>query len=140
VFSVPRAPSLDRESHAKTLPDAVFLGVSSFNYERCGMSDHVNIELDQADIKRAKQIAAYPWCAPKKTAAKELKKMLQNGLNMEVEALISKDLEYPTGEYLPMKLKDKKQWLDYKRRTTNTALVEFRAVRRSRRCMNSRWI
>jgi len=31
---------------------------------------------------------------------------------MEVEAMISKDLEYRTGECVPMKLKDKKQWLD----------------------------
>ena len=38
--------------------------------------------------------------------------MLANGFKMEVEAMISKDLEYLTGEYEPMKLKDKKQWLD----------------------------
>jgi len=31
---------------------------------------------------------------------------------MEVEAMISKDLEYLAEEYVPMKLKDKKQWLD----------------------------
>ena len=38
--------------------------------------------------------------------------MLSNGFKMEVEALISKHLTYLTEEYLPMKLKDKKQWLD----------------------------
>ena len=38
--------------------------------------------------------------------------MLQNGFKMEVEAMISKDLEYLTSEYVPMKLKDKKQWLE----------------------------
>ena len=42
--------------------------------------------------------------------------MLDNGFKMEVEAMISKDFEYLTGEYVPMKLKDKKQWLDYVRR------------------------
>ena len=31
---------------------------------------------------------------------------------MEVEAMISKDLEYLTEEYVPAKLKNKKQWLD----------------------------
>jgi DNA topoisomerase-6 subunit A len=90
----------------------VFLGVSSYDYERCDMSDDVKIELDQTDIKRAKQIAAYPWFASKKPWQKEIKKMLDNGFKMEVEAMISKDLEYLTGEYVPMKLKDKKQWLD----------------------------
>ena len=43
---------------------------------------------------------------------KEIKKMLSNGFKMEVEAMISKDLSYLTEEYVPMKLKDKKQWLD----------------------------
>ena len=42
-------------------PDAVFLGVSSFDYERCGMSNHVKIELGAGDIKRAKLIAIYTW-------------------------------------------------------------------------------
>ncbi len=38
--------------------------------------------------------------------------MLQNGFKMEVEAMISKDLSYLTEEYVPMKIKDRKQWLD----------------------------
>ena len=37
---------------------------------------------------------------------------LGGGKEMEVEAMISKDLSYLTEEYVPMKLKDKKQWLD----------------------------
>jgi DNA topoisomerase VI subunit A len=35
--------------------------------------------------------------------------MLANGFKLEVEAMISKDLEYLTGEYVLLKLKDKKQ-------------------------------
>jgi DNA topoisomerase VI subunit A len=31
---------------------------------------------------------------------------------MEVEALCTKSLAYVTEEYVPMKLKDKRQWLD----------------------------
>ena len=41
-----------------------------------------------------------------------MKKMISNGFKMEVEAMISKDLSYLTEHYVPMKLKDKKQWLD----------------------------
>ena len=50
--------------------------------------------------------------ASKRPWQKEIKKMLQNGFKMEVEAMISKDLSYLTEEYVPMKIKDKKQWLD----------------------------
>lgn len=104
--------SLAYESRRMAVPDAIFLGVSSFDYERCAMSDDVKIELDQADIKRARQIAAYPWFEKHKGWQKEIKKLLSNGFKMEVEAMISKDLSYLTEEYVPMKLKDQKQWLD----------------------------
>jgi len=38
--------------------------------------------------------------------------MMQNGFKMEVEALINKRLTFLTEEYVPMRLKDRKQWLD----------------------------
>lgn len=114
IYSVIKHGSINLayESRRMAIPDAIFLGVSSFDYERCNMSDDVKIELDQADIKRAKQIAAYPWFEKHKGWQKEIKKLLTNGFKMEVEAMISKDLSYLTEEYVPMKLKDKKQWLD----------------------------
>jgi len=114
IYSVIKHGSINLayESRRMAVPDAVFLGVSSFDYERCDMNDDVKIELDAADVKRAKQVAAYPWFAGKRPWQKEIKKMLSNGFKMEVEAMISKDLEYLTEEYVPMKLKDRKQWLD----------------------------
>jgi len=114
IYSVIKHGSINLayESRRMAIPDAKFIGVSSFDYERCDMSDDVKIELDQNDVKRAKQIANYPWFADKKPWQREIAKMLKNGFKMEVEAMISKDLEYLTGEYVPMKLKDKKQWLD----------------------------
>ena len=77
-----------------------------FAYQSFNVNDDVKIELNQTDIKKAKQIAAYAWFASKKPLQKEIKKMLDNGFKMEVEAMISKDLEYLTGEYVPMKLKE----------------------------------
>jgi DNA topoisomerase-6 subunit A len=114
IYSVIKHGSINLayESRRMAVPDAKFIGVSSFDYERCGMTDDVKIELDATDIKRAKQIANYPWFVNKKDWQREIKKMLANGFKMEVEAMISKDLEYLTKEYVPMKLKDKKQWLD----------------------------
>jgi DNA topoisomerase-6 subunit A len=94
------------------VPDARFIGVSSFDYDRCDMTDDVKIALDANDVKRARQILNYPWFQNRRPWAKEIKKMISNGFKMEVEAMISKDLTYLTEEYVPMKLKDKKQWLD----------------------------
>ena len=70
------------------------------------------MELDKNDIKRAKQIMAYPWFKGKKPWEREIKKMISNGFKMEVEAMINKSLTYLTDEYLPRKLKKKSEWLD----------------------------
>ena len=114
IYSVIKQGSINLafESRRMAIPNAKFIGVSSFDYERCGLTDDVKIELDKNDIKRAKQILAYPWFKGKKPWEKEIKKMIRNGFKMEVEAMISKSLSYLTGEYLPRKLKKKSEWLD----------------------------
>ena len=114
IYSVIKQGSINLafESRRMAIPDAKFIGVSSFDYERCGLTDDVKIELDKNDIKRAKQILAYPWFKGKKPWEKEIKKMIRNGFKMEVEAMISKSLSYLTEEYLPRKLKKKSEWLD----------------------------
>ena len=114
IYSVIKHGSINLayESRRMAIPDAKFIGVSSFDYERCDMSDDVKIELDANDVRRAKQIARYPWFAAKRPWQREIRKMLSNGFKMEVEAMISKHLEYLTADYVPMKLRDKKQWLD----------------------------
>lgn len=104
--------SLAYESQRMAVPKAVYIGVSSFDYDRCGLNDDVKIGLDDSDVRRAKQILNYPWFAGKKPWEKEIRKMMSNGFKMEVEAMINKRLTYLTEEYVPMKLKDKKQWLD----------------------------
>ena len=42
------------------IPDAKYIGVRSKDFERCELSDDVKIELNDNDIKRAKQIAELP--------------------------------------------------------------------------------
>lgn len=114
IYSVIKQGSINLafESRRMAVPDAKFIGVSAFDYERCGLSDDVQIELDDNDRKRAKQIMEYPWFAGKKSWEREIGKLLKNGFKMEVEALINKRLTYLTEEYVPMKLGDRKQWLD----------------------------
>ncbi|MDM8009016.1 MAG: DNA topoisomerase IV subunit A [Phycisphaerae bacterium] len=114
IYSVIKQGSINLayESRRMAVPQAKFIGVSSFDYERCGLTDDVKIGLDDKDIKRAKQILEYPWFQGKKHWEKEIRKMMQNGFKMEVEAMINKRLTYLTEEYVPMKIRDPKQWLD----------------------------
>ncbi|NLX14858.1 MAG: DNA topoisomerase IV subunit A [Phycisphaerales bacterium] len=114
IYSVIKQGSINLayESRRMAVPAARFLGVSSFDYDRCGLSDDVKIGLEDGDIRLAKQILAYPWFKGKKPWEKEIRKMIQNGFKMEVEAMINKRLTYLTEEYVPMKIRDKKQWLD----------------------------
>ena len=66
----------------------------------------MQIKLNEQDIKRARQIAQYPWFANKKPWQKEIELMLKNGFKLEVEALISKDISYVTEEYVPARLEE----------------------------------
>ena len=114
IYSVIKQGSINLayESQRMAVPAAKFIGVSSFDYARCGLSDDVKIGLDDKDVRRAKQILNYPWFKSKKPWEKEVRKMMSNGFKMEVEAMINKRLTYLTEEYVPMKLADKRQWLD----------------------------
>ena len=71
----------------------------------------MKINLNDNDIKRAKQIAGYPWFAGKKAWQKEIELMLTNGFKLEVESLISKDISYVTETYTPERLAEG-DWLD----------------------------
>lgn len=103
--------SLAFESERLAIPGAKFLGIRSIDYQRCGLSDDVQIMLNDNDKKRANEIAAYPWFKEHKGWQKEIAKMLSNGFKMEVESLINKDISYVTEEYVPQRLKDR-DWLD----------------------------
>ena len=114
IYSVIKQGSINLafESQRMAVPDARFIGVSSFDYDRCGLSDDVKLDLDANDVKRAKQILNYPWFKGKRPWEKEIKRMLSNGFKMEVEALMSKHLTFLTDTYIPDRLKEKKLWLD----------------------------
>jgi DNA topoisomerase VI subunit A len=113
IFSVIKQGSISLafESERLAIPGAKFIGVRSIDYDRCGLTDDVQIELNDTDKKRAREIAAYPWFKDNRGWQKEIQKMLDNGFKMEVESLITKDISYVTEEYVPERLK-KKDWLD----------------------------
>jgi DNA topoisomerase-6 subunit A len=109
IYSVLKQGSINLayESQRMAIPDARFIGLRSKDYAACGLTPSVTINLTDTDIKRAKQIAAYPWFEKKKQWQKEIQGMLTNGFKLEVEALISKDISYVTEEYVPKRLKDR---------------------------------
>lgn len=113
IYSVIKQGSiaLAYESERMAIPDAKFLGIRAIDYERCDLSDDVQIALNDRDIQRAKQIAEYPWFKTKKPWQLEIQKMLRNGFKMEVESLITKDISYVTETYVPDRLAAK-DWLD----------------------------
>lgn len=113
IFSVIKQGSISLafESNRLAIPDAKFIGVRSKDYAQCELDDDVQIALNDNDIKRAKEIAAYPWFEGHKGWQREIQGLLNNGFKMEVESLITKDISYVTEEYVPQRLKSK-DWLD----------------------------
>ncbi|HWA97874.1 MAG TPA: DNA topoisomerase IV subunit A [Pirellulales bacterium] len=113
IYSVLKQGSINlaHESARMSIPDCRYLGLRSKDFDRCQLSKSVTINLNDQDIKRAKQIAAYPWFKDKKAWQKEIELMLKNGFKLEVESLISKDISYVTEEYVPARLEEQ-DWLD----------------------------
>ena len=109
IYSVIKQGSINLafESQRMAIPGARYLGIRSKDYERCQLSESVQIQLTDNDVKRAKQIAKYPWFEKKKAWQKEIALMLKNGFKLEVEALISRDISYVTEEYVPDRLSDR---------------------------------
>jgi DNA topoisomerase-6 subunit A len=103
--------SLAFESSRLAIPEAKFLGIRAKDFRECGLDDAVKIELTENDVKRAKEIAAYPWFAGHKGWQREIDALLANGFKMEVESLITKDISYVSETYVPERLK-RKDWLD----------------------------
>jgi DNA topoisomerase-6 subunit A len=113
IFSVIKQGSISLafESNRLAIPDAKFIGVRAKDYKACGFTDDVQIALNDNDIKRAKEIAAYPWFEGHRGWQKEIQGLLDNGFKMEVEAMINKGISFVTEEYVPQRLRDK-DWLD----------------------------
>jgi DNA topoisomerase-6 subunit A len=94
------------------IPEAKFIGVRSRDYEEFDLPDDVKIAVDDKDIKRAKQILAYPWFKGKKEWEHEIALMLKHGFKMEVEGMLSKTISFVTETYVPQRLKQRSLWLD----------------------------
>ncbi len=112
IYSVVKQGSINLafESERMAIPDARFIGMSSYDADRFDVSKSVSINLNDQDKRRAKEILNYPWFQSKPWQ-REIKHMLKLGVKLELEALSNKDFSFITDTYLPAKLKSK-QWLD----------------------------
>lgn len=112
IYSVVKQGSINLafESQRMAVPAARFLGMSSYDAETFDVPPAVTIKLTDQDVRRAKEIMAYPWFA-KSPWQREIKHMLKQGVKLELEALSAKDFSFITETYLPTKIKSK-QWLD----------------------------
>ncbi len=108
IYSVIKQGSINLafESMRMAVPEARFLGLSSFDRERYGLPDNVTITLDSKDENRARQMMNYPWFQAKKWQ-RELKKMLDSKVKLELEALSARGITFISKEYLPAKLREK---------------------------------
>ena len=103
--------SLAFESSRLAIPEAKFLGIRAKDYRECQLPEAVKITLSENDVKRAREIAAYPWFEQNKAWQREIDALLSNGFKMEVESLITKDISYVTETYVPERLR-RRDWLD----------------------------
>ncbi|HYF13469.1 MAG TPA: DNA topoisomerase IV subunit A [Phycisphaerales bacterium] len=103
--------SLAFESSRLAIPDAKFLGIRTRDFTDFKLPEAVKIDLSDNDIKRAKEIAAYPWFADHKGWQREIDALLKSGFKMEVEAMVKRGISFVTEEYVPQKIK-KKDWLE----------------------------
>jgi DNA topoisomerase-6 subunit A len=108
IYSVVKQGSINLayESVRMAVPQARFVGLSSFDAERYALPSNVTIRLDETDEKRAKQMLAYPWFQ-RKEWQRELQHMMKLGVKLELEALSSKGISFISEEYLPRKLRQK---------------------------------
>ena len=112
IYSVLKQGSINLayESMRMAVPDARFIGLSSFDKERYKLPANVAIKMNDQDNSRAKQMLAYPWFQAKQWQ-REIHEMVRSGQKFELEALSRRGISFITEEYLPKKLKDR-DWLE----------------------------
>jgi len=106
IYSVVKQGSISLafESQRMAIPEARFVGMSSYDAKKFDIPPAVSIKVNEQDVRRAKEIRDYPWFA-KKSWQREINHMLKLGVKLELEALSAKDFSFITETYLPEKLR-----------------------------------
>jgi DNA topoisomerase VI subunit A len=111
IYSVMKQGSINLayESMRMAVPDARFIGLSSFDKQKYKLPGNVAIRMDDGDVSRARQMLAYPWFKDARWQ-REIEEMVRSGVKFELEALSRRGISFITEEYLPRKLEER-DWL-----------------------------
>ncbi len=108
IYSVIKQGSINLSFLSDRLgtPEAKFIGLTTKDVDKYGITKNVTIKLNKGDIKRTNEMMKYVWFKPKEWQS-ELKHMLEKGHKLELEALSSKGIKFISEKYLPDKIKKK---------------------------------
>jgi len=106
IYSVVKQGSMALAAHSDFLacPEAKYIGMTLDDVETYGLQQ-VTERMKDGDIKRAKEMLAYPWFKNKQWQ-NQLKKAVREKIRIEQQALANKSLDFVATEYLPKKIKE----------------------------------
>ncbi|NMA44798.1 MAG: DNA topoisomerase IV subunit A [Candidatus Diapherotrites archaeon] len=106
IYSVIKQGSMALAAHSEfmSVPDAKYIGMTLDdvkNYELENVTEHMK----EGDVKRAKEMMAYPWFQNKEWQD-QLKKAITQKIRIEQQALANKKLDFVATHYLPEKIRN----------------------------------
>ena len=106
IYSVRKHGSMALAAHSEfmSVPDAKYIGMTLDdvkNYELENVTEHMK----EGDVKRAKEMMAYPWFQNKEWQD-QLKKAITQKIRIEQQALANKKLDFVATHYLPEKIRN----------------------------------
>ena len=107
IYSVIKQGSMALAAHSEfmSVPDAKYVGMTLDDVKEYKL-EAVTERMTDGDVKRAKEMMAYPWFQNKEWQA-QLKKALDMKIRIEQQALANKRLDFVATKYLPEKIKNK---------------------------------
>jgi len=107
IYSVIKQGSMALAAHSEfmSVPDAKYVGMTLEDVKEYKL-EAVTERMTDGDIKRAKEMLAYPWFQNKEWQ-EELKKAMDMKIRIEQQALANKKLDFVATHYLPEKIKNK---------------------------------
>ncbi|MFA6419226.1 MAG: DNA topoisomerase IV subunit A [archaeon] len=107
IYSVIKQGSMALAAHSEfmSVPDAKYVGMTIDDVKEYKL-EAVTERMTDGDVKRAKEMLAYPWFQNKEWQ-EQLKKAIDQKIRIEQQALANKRLDFVATHYLPEKIKNK---------------------------------
>jgi DNA topoisomerase-6 subunit A len=97
--------ALAAHSEFMSVPEAKYIGMTIDDVKTYKL-ENVTEQMKEGDIKRAKEMLAYPWFQNKEWQ-EQLNKALKEKIRIEQQALANRRLDFVATHYLPEKIKNK---------------------------------